>query len=89
MSFTKTRSMRYTVMFGALVWLLSCFSVHLQYLSCVRGEEGYSIHLRVLGGGGESFTLAMDASWQKIGGTGTNILSADHLLCQSSDWPNG
>ena len=36
--------------FWALVRLLSCFSVDLQYLSYMRGGEGHSIHLRVLGG---------------------------------------
>ena len=73
--------MRYTATFWALVRLLSCFSVDLQYLSCARGGEGYSIHLRVPGGG--AITLTVDASWRKLGVTGTNFFSANHLLCQS------
>ena len=71
--FTKTRTMRYTAPFWALVRLLSCFLVDLQYLFYARGGEAYSIHLRVPGGDGESFTLATDAFWRKFWGTGTNF----------------
>ena len=52
----------------------------LKYLSCARGGDGYSTYLRVPGGDGEPFTLTMDASWRIFGGTGTNVLSANHLL---------
>ena len=69
MSLIKTQAQP----FWALVRLLSCFSMDLQYLSCTRGGEGYSIHFRVPGGDGEPFTLAVDASWQKFGATGTNV----------------
>ena len=37
----KTRSKCYIVTFWTLVRLLSCFSIDLQYVCCVRGGEGY------------------------------------------------
>ena len=74
--------MRYIATFWSLVRLLSCFLVDLQYLSCAQGGERDLIRLRVPGVDGEPFTLATDVSWRKFGGTGANVLSANHLLCQ-------
>ena len=62
----------------ALVRLLPCFSIDLQYLSCVRGGVGISIHLRVPGwDGGVVNALAVDTSKQEFRGTNTNVLSAN------------
>ena len=44
-----------------------------------EGEEGYSIHLKIPGGDeGAINALAADASKQEIGGTSTNVLSANY-----------
>ena len=61
------RAAAFLFLSGSAVFCLAC-----------EGEEGYSIHLRVPGGDGELFTLAMDASWRKFGGTSPNFLSANH-----------
>ena len=65
--------------FWAPMRLLSCFTMDLQYVCCVRGERD-SICFRVpRGDGGPSTGLVPDASRREFGGTSTNVLSANLL----------
>ena len=78
--FIKILTERYIAMFWALVRLLSCFSMDLQYVCYARVGRGIPSALGFRDGdGGPSLALAPDASRQEFGGTSTNILSANSL----------
>ena len=60
MSFIKTRTARYIATFWALVRLLSCFSMDLQYVSREGGNRGFHPS------GWGAVTLAADALKRKF-----------------------